>query len=268
MLAALCMAAGCKQEEVPFYSGTEERINFIVYSRTGVVYPDDLKATYNFNDPEYADMQDVPIPIIVQAQGYLGTANRTVAFKAENTEGTGSGLTQSSYTFPPGQDTVTLHLPFTKEGLVLGKQTTVELTFDYDNGDFLPGVDERQTFTLTLGFLYIPENVGLTQMQWDNNYAGYLFQGQWPWPAGYGPWSSQKALFIVETLGIDNFAAQLPDVYDTNSATAIGTFTEVRQRLAAALEEYRTRHLMDPDTYPALIDEVKGGKEWIAFVEE
>lgn len=270
LLPGIALLSGCKEAEAPFYSDRSDRINFLAVDNSqAIIYPDILAKSVNLKDYEVSGQDGIPIPLMVQVQGYSQRhdQDRKVFFTSKHAEGTMSGLLPAEYTIPAGQDTVTLKVLFAKNGLGSGLESVINVTFDYDKGDFLPGMVERQTYAITCRYLYKPEHMGLTETIWKNMYAGSVFWG-FPWPAGYGPWSSQKADFIVKTLDISNFLTELPDVDDSNSATAIGTFEETRDRLTTALEEYKALNAQDPAAYPPLLDEVKNNGSWIAFLEE
>ena len=262
------IASGCKKEYVPVYSQQEEGINFVLVNSFGNInhsqYPTSLTQTINVDDPKYAGLDQIPVKLYVQRQGYSSGQEKSIVFTADSVVvGTGISMVDKTYTFPAQQDTTSLEVLITRDGLVLGKTTEVALTFDFSGTEFLRGVTERQYYVLKVAKLYSYAHVGLTETDWVWYYMGS--NTMWGLVPGYGPWSSAKATFIVETLGITNFKTELPQ---NMMIAPSAEFTAALEKLRAALATYRLNNKIDPEKYPALIDEVKGGNNWIAFEVE
>lgn len=264
LLAAAVVFTGCKEEEVPMYSSQEEGINFYIYDMsTSNPYPDKLVAEVNIFDPELLPQEYAQVEIGVQTQGYEKSGDRKFAFKVETISGPEIEVVPEVYTIPDGETMATAVVRFEKS-LRSGETAEFRLTFDYDKTDCARGVDQRQEFTVKCGAILTVEAVGIeSASKWKSSYGGTDWWG-WPDPDGYGYWSSAKAGFIIETLGITDFKSYLPDCWGSNATTATMTLNQALSTLRTALAEYKVKSAADPVAFPPIIDEERN--VWINFL--
>lgn len=271
-LLSLGLFLACKQEMVPLYDLEDEAINFAKKaSNPSNTYPNVLYESININSVDYQAMDQVPVQLNVKTQGHVKNIERKYTFQSDSiVKGTGVNTYSPVYSILPDASSSTAAIFIKRDGrLPLGKSTIIAVAFDYSKSDFIRGLDERQYYRIEVFNYYLPENVGLLNLaEWNSLFRGFKNTSTGLGnPSGFGPWSSQKALFIVEVLGITNFKTALPRVTKAGVA-ATAEFVAAREKLREALALYRKNNASDPVKYPALIDEIKGGSNWIAFVEE
>lgn len=273
LLFGLFVAAGCKEAELMDYEIADEAINFYTTREreAGInqnSYPDILTVTYSPNT--YANnnnkVEEITVDFSIQTMGNIRDFDRKAVMRAKEITGYQVDLPYKEVIVPAGENLVTLttmpinHVP-------KGYMTKWVIEFDYDSGDFTRGIEERQERTVTIDNRFTTSSVNLTDAQW-----GYMAGVKATGRVGLGPFSSTKAMFMVDFWGTYNFStmATYANYYLTYFAYGdiygwISTYvTPVRNALA----EYKSNWAIDPVNYPPLLDDAKNDGSWIAFEEE
>lgn len=274
---AVTALAGCRQNELMDYRIDGEAINFYsVDERLAGInqesYPDILTKIYEINtySNNTKGVAEVAIDFSVQTMGVIRDFDRKAVMHAVETKGYQAELPYREVVVPAGLNLVQIDtLPI--DYIPKGYMTTWVIEFDYAAGDFAPGLEERQKRTITIDNRYTYSSVGIAKDQWDviagDKAAGFI---------GLGPFSSVKAMFIVNVLGTYEFGEiyGLASAYQEFARMGWGDFgyeaywQPIVEPLRAALEEYKINSETDPATYPPLLDDVKNDGSWIALVEE
>lgn len=269
-LFAAFALAGCKEAELMDYEISQEAINFYSTDErlSGVTqnnYPDVLTREYAINT--YANnngnVAEVTVDFSVQTMGGIGGTDRKVVLRAKETTGYQAALPYTEITIPAGENLVQLttipinHVP-------KGYMTKWVVEFDYENSDFIPGLEERQLRTITIDNRFTYASVNISEASWI-----YMAGSKAAGTIGIGPYSSLKIKFMTEVWGTYNFStpATYANYYNMIPAYIIYWQPYVDE-LRAALAEYKANSATDPVNYPPILDDVKNDGSWIAFEEE
>lgn len=232
-MLGMLLGAGCQEYEMKEYT-LMGRVNFIAVDEYGMEYTDPEKMVYEVDFGKIYPEQDT-LKITVRAQGNIADHDRKISFKFVE-ENCGIDIPNlTGYVLPAGeyQHTFTLlvNKPAVADTLFEG-----QLTFDYENSDFLAGLDEQQYYTIQCGDMFDPAIYEKAQ-EW------------WAFTADYfGEYSKMKVKFITLSL---NWTA---NTWENAWMNLSGYYKQATE----ALKEYRTA----PNNYP-LLDE--NTKEWISF---
>ena len=232
-MLSMLLGAGCQEYEMKEYT-LMERVNFIAVDDFGQESNDPERMVHKVDFGKIYPEQDT-LKITVRAQGNIADRDRKISFKFVE-EDCGIDIPNlTGYVLPAGeyQHTFTLlvNKPAVADTLFEG-----QLTFDYENSDFLAGLDEQQYYTIQCGDMFDPAIYEKAQEWWEFT-ADY-----------FGEYSKMKVKFITLSL---NWTA---NTWENAWMNLSGYY----QQATAVLKEYRT----NPNNYP-LLDE--NTKEWISF---
>ena len=256
----LVFIGSCSEAELPVYNVNEQAINFWAEPtliNPNPAYPGDLKENYDFGSfanflkrgyTAFTDVHTLDMP--VQIQGYPITDDRKIFFIADSVQsGDGLDITFSNY-YVMQNGNVTAKFPYGAKAIPPDEITTIVFTFDYEKSEFLPGVKERQYYTLTCTnstgrSAGIPANIaGFNPSQfWDIYALAYGIQG----------YTKFKFLALVFRRA-DFSGLPYPD-------TTAGM--ELVDRLNTSLIEYKELNAQFPEVYPPLYND--GTQTWISF---
>lgn len=277
LLAPILSLSGCGQTEMIDYQSAQEAVNFYsldegIDGNNQDSYPELLTKIYEINT--YSNNRDgveaVAVDFTIQTMGEIGNEDRKAVMRAKETKGYQAELPYKEVTVPGGQNLVVLEpIPITY--IPKGYMTTWVIEFDYDAGDFAPGLEERKQRTITIDNRYTYSSVNISDDQWEV-IAGAKADDL----IGLGPFSSIKAMFIVNLFGIYDFynfyeaagAYQMYALYGMAKEGYEEFWKPIVEPLRDALEEYKANSAADPANYPPLLDDTKNDGTWISFVEE
>ena len=159
---------GCQEYQMDEYT-LMDRINFIAVDDSGYEYNDPEKMTYEIDFGKTFAIQDT-LRVTVRAQGNIADRDRKLSFKF--VEACGIDIENlSGHVFPAGEYKYTFNLLVNKP-TVADTTFTGQLTFDYENSDFLAGVDEQQYYEINCGDLFDPAIYKEAQTWWEYCYFG------------------------------------------------------------------------------------------------
>ena len=245
-LAAALLLAGCREAEMIRYE-ENGRLNvygwydsYFVGSDRG---EDDAETSRRYSvNFSNMDAEVDTLVLGVKVMGIPSDYDRRVSFRFVPAEGSEpveiTEAPELEYVVPAGQPKAVLK--YLVHRTPLGKELTGWWTLDFENSDFEPGAEGKDTFRVTAENFITLASLGVTESEW-NFFTGFsvLF--------GF---SHTKAQFIID-FGITNFPWWL---------STWGPLFDCAD-LQAALDEYRR----DPDN-PPLYDETKfPAQEWIYF---
>ncbi|MDL2320090.1 hypothetical protein LJC45_03040 [Alistipes sp. OttesenSCG-928-B03] len=262
LLPALILTlAGCKEEEMIDYQIATEGINFC-HTLDWVNqnnYPSVLTRTYTPNtySNNSKEVTEVNVDFSVETMGKAADRERKAVMTAKEITGWQVELPFTEAVFEPGEGMCKItKLPITY--VPRGRMTTWVIVFDYEKSDFERGLEERQERTITIDNRYTYASVNISESNWRTYMAGSASSNK----IGLGPWSNIKAMYMVEVLETYNFYNIVLDIYYD------GLMPKYRDKLRAALDEYKAKSAADPVAYPPLLDDEKNDGSWIAFQEE
>lgn len=261
LFAALLALAGCQKAELPEYSIEQGGINFYAepaFLGDIISYPDDL--TVSFEGYAAGSLElglkafaaappATNVDLMVEIMGRVQSAGRKVALRVDKVGDMLDVALSDDYVVPGGEGRATFGFAVTDKGLAPGQTAQVVLGFDTADGDFIAGVDNRQTYTLNY-------KAAGTALPSDEYAYSEMAMAYWDWGfyPGYGARSLTKVKFIAVAMNTINF--------DVSSAMNILDDAATLTTCKAKLAEYKALSEADPATYPPLY---QSGTTWISF---
>ena len=275
---ALAISFGaCKEAEIPLYDKPEQAINFWVPPTPGAItkYPDALNVryTFDFGSAEYFLSQGllafstrpqtvIPAEAGVEIMGFVPVADHDVKLTvvAEESADELDATFVDGYKIAAGEATASFPFSVKMTGVPMGQSRKMVVTFDYSAMDMMPGVVQRQKFTVECASVTestprVPTSVN------DFNFASFILTQMWDWDYGmvYGAISLNKFKFMSVILGTTDLANNLPGTFaPINGLTSTAAADMFNEKLA----EYKALNAEDPVNYPPLY---QSGETWISF---
>ena len=243
LLALGVPATSCKQFEMSYYD-QPVAINFIGsdnYNRD-IDTPSSLKNSLNFAQ-RILLMTDSGIDTIevkIRLQGYLSNKALRVSLYSERDENYpfAEARPTNPYIFEDSTYRMVIKVPVVCPS-ERNQDFKAILKFDYANSDVIAGSNTLQSYEITLRDEFNISQTNITLATWNSSYASVI-----------GPYSENKARFMVKAIGQYNFSSYFPSGPGT-AANAV-KLQQLRDDLAAYNDAHPGNPLKDEHGVPIL----------------